>query len=187
MSYIFITYTLLERDYARKLEDHLLAKGISIWVNDQTDESQERLSLINKAMAEAAGVIVLMSRSSQTSTPVLRDLSTADHHKKPLFPLLLSGEKWSLFVGTPFEDVRQGQLPSDEFVERLLKVAPKQDAAKNLTPAASVAPAAEADNPAFTAISRPAAFRQLTDALRAALDAPVKPKPEAGKTTPPAI
>ena len=181
MSHIFITHTPSERDYARKLGEYLVSKGINVWVNDQTDESQERLALSNKAIEEAAAVIIIMSRSSQTSALVLRDLSTADHHKKLLLPVLFSGEKWGLFYSTPVEDVRQGQMPGDEFIERLLKLTPQEADAKNLTPNSTTAPVAEDDNPAFTSINRPAAFRQLTDALRAALDAPAKPKDEEKK------
>ena len=176
MSHIFITHAPADREYVRKLTDHLTAQGLNTWINDQTDESPERLTQINKAIEEAAAVILIMSREAQTSQPVLRDLSTTNFQKKSLYPLLVSGGKWALLMGAFSEDVRQGQMPSADFIEKLLKHAPRQGDAKNLTPAATVAPAGEVDNPAFTAMSRPAAFRQLTDALRSALDAPTKPK-----------
>jgi hypothetical protein len=56
---------------------------------------------------------------------VQRELTLADSLDKPLFPLLRDGDNWPIFVRTQYADVTDGNMPRNDFTNRLGKVAPR--------------------------------------------------------------
>jgi hypothetical protein len=76
-----------------------------------------------------------------------------------------------LLLSTIFEDVRTRQLPSAEFLERVQAhlSAVGKEAAKNLSPT-PLKPVNPDDNPQLTAMNRPMSLRELTSALKVALE-----------------
>jgi hypothetical protein len=52
----------------------------------------------------------------------------ADELRKPMFPLLVAGENWPLFVATQYADVRDGRMPAANLIERIAKVVPRRAA-----------------------------------------------------------
>ena len=71
--------------------------------------------------------ILIVSRNAHKSKWVPDELVTAKANDKPIFPLLL--EDTELFLGIQtiqYEDVRGGKLPSEDFYQKLAKVAKRQ-------------------------------------------------------------
>jgi len=126
MSHVFISYSKRNRAYARKLADHLAAQGFDYWIDDRIDFGEEWSKVIFKAIEDCAALIVIMTPKSEESKWVQREVGWADHLEKPLFPLLLEGENWPIFVRTQYADVRDGSLPPDDFCDRLADYAPRQ-------------------------------------------------------------
>lgn len=58
-----------------------------------------------------------MSRNSESSEWVQRELIFAQQLKKPIFPLLLDGERWFQVINIQMTDVQGGKLPPDNFFD----------------------------------------------------------------------
>lgn len=140
MSHIFISYSKKDRDYARKLADHLLSLGFDIWIDDQIDYGDDWWRTIVRAIRGAKAFIVIMTNDSDASEWVQREVTLADKSKIPAFPVWLSGdvdvsENWAIYVRTQYADVRHGGLPKEDFYNRLGKVASHKSASgKDVTP-----------------------------------------------------
>ncbi|HEX2906134.1 MAG TPA: SUMF1/EgtB/PvdO family nonheme iron enzyme [Phototrophicaceae bacterium] len=124
MSHIFISYSKKDREYARKLADKLLAEGFDVWIDDRIDYGEDWWRTIVRNICSASAFIVIMTPDSDTSEWVQREVTLADKHKIPAFPLWLEGdfhnsENWAIYVRTQYADVRGGMLPSDDFYLRL--------------------------------------------------------------------
>lgn len=132
MAHIFISYNEKNHEYARKLANRLLAEGFDVWIDDRIDYGEDWWSIIVKAIRSCAAFIVLMTPDSDQSRWVQREVTIADELRKPTFPLLLSGnlvssEHWMIYVRTQYVDVSSGQLPGDEFFQRLASVARRRN------------------------------------------------------------
>ncbi|HEX3052786.1 MAG TPA: TIR domain-containing protein [Aggregatilineaceae bacterium] len=126
MAHVFISYSKRDRTYARQLADKLREEGFNVWIDDRLDYGEEWWSVIVQAIQDCTAFIVIMSNESKISKWVKRELGVADHQNKPMFPLLLEGENWDLFVWTQYLDVRGGQLPPADFFDALDNVLPRQ-------------------------------------------------------------
>ena len=60
-----------------------------------------------------------MSPSSKESDWVQRELTFAQDLKKPIFPLLLAGERWFQVINIQMTDVQGGKLPPDIFFNKV--------------------------------------------------------------------
>jgi hypothetical protein len=75
-----------------------------------------------------------MSPRSFVSEWVQSELQRAKRKAKPIFPLLLEGdEPWLSVESTQYYDVRNGQLPDDEFYADLKRAASPQPTARNIS------------------------------------------------------
>ncbi|MBZ0284987.1 MAG: SUMF1/EgtB/PvdO family nonheme iron enzyme [Anaerolineae bacterium] len=131
MSHIFISYSKKDHDYARKLADKLLSLGFDVWIDDQIDYGDDWWRVIVRAIRGAKAFIVVMTEESDASDWVQREVTLADKHKIPAFPIWLSGdvdasENWAIYVRTQYADVRDRSLPKDDYYTRLAKVAPRK-------------------------------------------------------------
>jgi formylglycine-generating enzyme required for sulfatase activity len=131
MAHVFISYSKQNKDYARKLADHLISQGFDVWIDDQIEPSDEWFKRIVKGIRECDAFLVIMSKESGTSRWVEREVMLADELQKPMFPVLLNGdlhtcELWALFIGKQYEDVRGDQLPADRFYAKLALSAPRK-------------------------------------------------------------
>lgn len=107
MSHVFISYSKSDHDYASRLADALLNAGFDVWLD--TENLKSGVAWWNEIVAgirTCAAMIVIMTPRSQASRWVQREVLLADEWGKPMFPLLLEGENWPLFVDKQFEDVR---------------------------------------------------------------------------------
>lgn len=112
---IFISYSRQDQAYVRKLNDAFKENGLSVWLDERIDYG----AAWQKAIADhlrACGVFVrVMTPRSLDSHWVQCELAFALDLKKPIFPLLLEGERWLGVANLQVVDVRSGSLPPDRF------------------------------------------------------------------------
>ncbi len=123
--YVFISYSKKQRDYARRLADNLLRQGFNVWIDDRIDYGTNWWNEIVAAIQNCATLIVVMTPEAKESRWVQREVQLAENARKPIFPLLLEGDNWELFVLTQYLDVRDGNLPPPDFVDRLGTLTPR--------------------------------------------------------------
>jgi type II secretory pathway pseudopilin PulG len=119
MAHIFVSYSRKDKDYARKLVDHLLALGFDVWFDEHIEYGSNWEQAIQRAIDTCAAFIVVMSPASAESEWVRNESAHAADRSKPIYPLLLDGEAFLRFKTTQYVDVRGGVLPSDEFIAKL--------------------------------------------------------------------
>jgi len=138
MSHIFISYSKKNSDYAYALADFLQAQGFNIWIDHIGIEyGVGWWDAIVEGLDICAAFIVVMTPESKASDWVQREVFIALQEKKPIFPLLLNGDNWKVFVLTQYADVRDGSMPDGDLLKRLSHyVTPRGKGANksNLTP-----------------------------------------------------
>ena len=74
----------------------------------------------SRAMAErirtCAVLIVVMTPAAEASDWVFKEITEAERHDKPIYPLLLDGDDWFILNTYQHEDVRDGSVPSDRYL-----------------------------------------------------------------------
>lgn len=133
MSYIFISYSKQNKDYAGSLADRLLSLGFDVWIDDRIDYGEDWWREIVKAIRGCAAFIVIMTPESEASRWVQREVTLADSQQKPAFPLLLAGDpdlstsdEWSIYVRTQYADVRHGGFPPEDYLKRVANLVPRK-------------------------------------------------------------
>lgn len=126
MSHVFISYSKKDKDYARRLANHLLAHGFDVWIDDRIDYGENWLETMFDAVVNCAVCVVVMTPESRRSRWVQREVAWADERNKRFFPVLLAGENWPVFVLTQYADARSGELPDVEFIQRIGEYAPSK-------------------------------------------------------------
>lgn len=135
MSHIFISYSTKNSDYANKLANKLRDKGFNVWIdNAELRSSDNWWESIVRALRASDAFIIIMTPESRDSKWVQREVILADNWSKPAFPLLLDDDNFEIYVLTQFKDVRNGQLPPDEFYVDLARYTERrQQRGENLT------------------------------------------------------
>lgn len=75
MAHVFISYSKKNRDYARKLADHLLELGFDVWIDDRIDYGDDWWRTIVRAIRNAKAFIVIMTDESDRSVWVQREVT----------------------------------------------------------------------------------------------------------------
>ncbi len=119
MAHIFISYSKQNLDYARALTQALLDHGFDVWIDERIDYGEIWWDVIVDALKAAGAFIVIMTPESRASRWVQREIVLADNENKPLFPILVAGENFPIFVLTQYLDCTSGALPPDDFYDRL--------------------------------------------------------------------
>lgn len=126
MSYVFVSYSKENRDYARRLRDQLLGRGFDVWIDEVIDPGDDWWRFIRRAIRDCAAFVVMMTPEAEGSHWVGVELLHALEYKRPVFPLLCAGDEnpfnsdvWSRIVNVQFTDVRGGRLPTQRFYERM--------------------------------------------------------------------
>jgi hypothetical protein len=122
MTYIFISYNRQDQAYAQHLRDALTARDLPCWIDDRINPGDGWWDEIDRAIAGCACAVVLMTPAAKASRWVQREILLAEDRGKPIFPLLLAGDNWSLFVDTQYTAVEAGALPPDRFFDQLARV-----------------------------------------------------------------
>jgi hypothetical protein len=117
--HVFISYAREDQTYARKLADSLRKRGLETWMDDRIDPAQRWWSTIVQALRDCIAFVVVMTPDAGESIWVSKEIHLALEERKPLFPLLLRGQRFPICVDLQCADVTSGRMPPDEFYERL--------------------------------------------------------------------
>ncbi|QPC84538.1 SUMF1/EgtB/PvdO family nonheme iron enzyme [Phototrophicus methaneseepsis] len=168
MGHIFISYSKKNSDYAFALAVFLQDKGFNIWIDRIGIEyGVDWWDAIVDGLNNCSAFIVVMTPESRQSSWVKREVFLALQkldHKKAIFPLLLDGDNWELFVTTQFADVRDGSLPDGNFLKRVAQhVTPKGKGVNQ----SSLTPEKQAVQPSTSSVPRFDMVQAIADFGRA--------------------
>jgi tetratricopeptide (TPR) repeat protein len=116
---IFISYSHKDQDYVNKLVEALAKQELPWWVDNKIDYGDQSTKEIEENLKKCQVFLLVMSPSSEESDWVQRELTFAQHLKKPIFPLLLDGEIWFQVINIQIIDVKGGKLPPDIFFNKV--------------------------------------------------------------------
>jgi hypothetical protein len=120
MSHIFISYSKQNKAYAYALADFLQAHGFNIWIDRSDIEyGVDWWDAIVEGLRGCAAFLVVMTPESKASEWVKREVFLALQQRKAVFPLLLNGDNWELFVLTQYADVTDGAMPDGDLLKRM--------------------------------------------------------------------
>lgn len=122
MTHIFISYSRQDQAYAQQFKVALNKHNLPYWIDERIDPGDGWWDKIDSAIAECAGLVVIMTPAAKASRWVQREILLAEDRNKPIFPLLLSGDNWSLFVDTQFVAVEDNALPPNSFFDQLARL-----------------------------------------------------------------
>ncbi len=122
MTHVFISYGRPDQAYVQRIKEALAARQLPYWIDERIDPGDGWWDEIDQAIAGCACLVVIMTPAAKASRWVQREILLAEDRGKPIFPLLLDGEHWSLLVDRQYEEVNQDTLPSDRFFDQLVHV-----------------------------------------------------------------
>jgi hypothetical protein len=109
MSHIFISYSKQNIDFVRYLRTLLESEGFGVWVDEaRLTPSARWWKTIEQNIEGCAAFLVVMSPEAARSDWVEREILLAEKLRRPIFPVLLSGEAWSRLANIQYEDMRAG-------------------------------------------------------------------------------
>ncbi len=109
MSHIFISYSREDLAFARYLRAMLSQEGFAVWMDEQNLHAGTNWwKEIERNIDTCAAFVVVMSPTADESMYVHNEIHRALNQKKPLFPVLLSGEPFSLLANIQAADMRAG-------------------------------------------------------------------------------
>ncbi|MEM8504861.1 MAG: GUN4 domain-containing protein [Cyanobacteria bacterium P01_D01_bin.1] len=118
-SSIFISYSRQDQAYVRKLINAFESKGLSVWLDERIDYGTAWQKVIEDHLRACQVFVLVMTPHSLESHWVQCELSLALELKKPVFPLLLEGERWFSVARIQIVDVRSGALPPERFFKKV--------------------------------------------------------------------
>jgi hypothetical protein len=122
MSHVFISYSHEDAVYAHNLARTLESLGFKVWIMDRIDYGSVWPQVIEEKISTCDAFILIMTLRSYSSVWVQNELTCAQGKKKPIFPLLLEGDKpWLSVQAIQYVDVREGELPPGKFYPDLAK------------------------------------------------------------------
>lgn len=92
MSYVFLSYSHQDEEMMREIKEELTDEGIEVWSDDELEwgtPSWERD--VQKAIRNAAAMVVLLSPNANESLWVGRELSMAELLNIKIYPILIAG------------------------------------------------------------------------------------------------
>ena len=120
VEYVFLSYSRKDEAYVSSLVQCLQDRGIDVWLDEDRIRPGARFRRsISDAIDGCSAFIVLMSPAANESNWVEDELDWAMRRRKPLFSLLRDGEVFFGLSATQYDDVSDGSLPSDDFLNAL--------------------------------------------------------------------
>lgn len=114
-----VCYAAADAAYGRALVGQLKEAGLPVWSVADLRPGDAQFWQIRRQLAFAAAVVVLMSPPSQESDDITRMLLEAMLHQRPLFPVLLEGERNYHLAHTWYVDARDGRLLDESEIDLL--------------------------------------------------------------------
>jgi hypothetical protein len=119
VGYVFISYSHKDSAYVARLVAHLTKVGIEVWTDRGIEHGAEWARTIERKLRDCAVFVPVMSRNSRDAEWVAKEILFAQQLRKPILPLLLDGQPFLELLDIQYEDVRDGQMPSDAYIARL--------------------------------------------------------------------
>jgi TIR domain len=116
---VFISYVRQDRPYVEKLGELLSSADIPVWYDHELSVGDRWLEAIRTEIDRCAAFVVVMTPQSEESDWVNREITRAEEKRKPIFPLLLRGDRFFRLSNLQAEDVSGGRLPARSFIARL--------------------------------------------------------------------
>lgn len=116
---IFISYSRQDQAYVRKLISAFEEKGLSAWLDERIDYGAAWQKVIEDHLRACQVFVLVMTPRSFESHWVQCELSLALELKKPIFPLLLEGERWFSVASIQVVDVKSRSLPPNRFFDNM--------------------------------------------------------------------
>jgi len=116
---IFISYSRKDQDYVNRLVQALEKHELPWWLDNKIDYGDQWTREIEENLKKCQIFLLVMSPRSVESEWVQRELTFAQQLKKPIFPLLLDGERWFQVIDIQMTDVQGGKLPPDIFFNKV--------------------------------------------------------------------
>ena len=116
---IFISYSRQDQAYVNKLLEALTKHELPWWLDNKIDYGDKWTREIEENLKKCQVFLLVMSPRSVESEWVQRELTFAQQLKKPIFPLLLDGERWFQVIDIQMTDVQGGKLPPDIFFNKV--------------------------------------------------------------------
>ena len=118
-NHVFISYSRQDQDYVRQLEDELRRRGFDPWVDARIDFGDRWWRTIVRQIRSCAAFVVVMTPEAEESHWVEKEVMLALEEGKPIFPLLLRGQRFPILIDRQYVSVSSGRLPPRRFYERL--------------------------------------------------------------------
>lgn len=120
MSFIFISYSREDQVYVEMLVEVFQEQNLPCWLDEQIEHGEVGWNrMIERRLEKCGAFLVVMTPSSRESLWVQNELSRAIELRKPIFPILLAGNRWLDVASIQAADVTNGNLPPDRFFKRL--------------------------------------------------------------------
>jgi TIR domain len=113
----FISYSRGDQEYVTRLAGALRGQGAEVWLDKELDYGSRWARVIAERIRTCAVLIVVMTPAAEASDWVFKEITEAERHDKPIYPLLLDGEDWFILNTYQHEDVRGGALPTSRYLE----------------------------------------------------------------------
>jgi hypothetical protein len=117
---VFISYARPDRPYVERLADHLSDNGVPVWFDHELATGDQWLQVIRGEIDRCVAFMVVMTPDSEDSDWVNREITRAEDKDKPIFPVLLRGERFFRLSDLQFENVNGGSLPTSTFIATLV-------------------------------------------------------------------
>jgi ABC-type branched-subunit amino acid transport system substrate-binding protein len=118
--HVFISYSRTNSAYIDRLLPYLASRGITGWVDRERISSGDQwIRTIRDQIDSCAALIVVMTPAAEESQWVSAEIERARDRGKPIFPLLLDGDRFFELGMLHYDDVRGGHLPSPRFIAAL--------------------------------------------------------------------
>jgi len=91
--YAFISYSHKDRKYVEKAITAITAEGFDIWYDKGIKIGDDWADKIGTSLADAAVVILFMSKNSVDNRNVLREVDFAQEHNIPIYTVLINSPK----------------------------------------------------------------------------------------------
>lgn len=109
MAHVFISHSKQDVEFVRYLKLRLEQQRIPVWLDEsRLTPSTRWWSEIEASIESCGAFIVVMSPDGKQSDWVERELLLAEQKKKPIYPVLLTGDPWSRLANIQFADMRAG-------------------------------------------------------------------------------
>lgn len=123
MSFVFISYSHQDSSYAHRLPQEFQKKGFEIWLDENLNYGDEWFRKITQAIKDCAAFVLIMTPEAEASRWVHKEILIAMEYSKPILPLLLRGNVFSVVIDIHYYklDKTWDFLPSPAFYQALAK------------------------------------------------------------------